>query len=346
VSAGDADLPLVVQYLYIHEPGDDFVYPSSRAGADAGRLAARYLECVAVQAASLRFADAPCEPVLVTNLADPAAALDARGRRLLDVLDGLGVRHVVAPYAHAPRPDVAMFYSSRYVFDAILATAGEDEPDRALWLVDVDVVWRDPARAFAALADAGDAVACVTIGYPPDWDVSGHTRASIGALPGSTQPVPPWIGGELLAGRAGALRDLVAACEQLDAELDAAGLRLPTEEALLTAAGALGRVRLIDRSDLAGRIWTGPRHQAANPEDPAALALWHLPSEKGLSFRRAAAALVRHRSGALRRDLADTDRALARFNIAGARTTRVRNDAWLVGQRLRSILRRGTNNGS
>jgi hypothetical protein len=332
--------PLVVQYLYLHAPGDAFAYPSARGGSDAARTATRYLECVAVQAASLRFSGVDCELALVLNLEDPGAVLDERGGELLRTIDDLGVRRVVAPYAHAPGPEVTMFHSSRYVFDAILATASEDAPDRPLWLVDVDVVWRDPARAFAALdADPG-ALACVTIGYPPDWDISGHTRASIGALPGSTEPVPPWIGGELLAGRAGALRELVAACEQLDAELAARGLRLPTEEALLTAAGALGRVRFADRSDLAGRIWTGPRHQAANPEDPGSLALWHLPSEKGLSFRRAAAALVRHRAGGLRRDLGETDRALKRFNITGATSTRVRNDAWLVGQRLRAMLRR------
>jgi hypothetical protein len=331
--------PIVVQYLYLHAPGDDFVYPSARAGGDAHRLAGRYLECVATQAASLRFSGVDCELVLVTNLEDPAAVLDAHGRALLSAIDDLGVRRVTAPYDHAPGPDVAMFFSSRYVFDAILAVAPADEPGRVLWMVDVDCVWRDPGRAFAALDGADDGVACVTIGYPPDWDVSGHTRASIGALPGSAEPVPPWIGGELLAGSAGALRELVAACERLDAELEAGGVRLPTEEQLLTAAGALGRVRFVDRSDLAGRIWTGPRHQAANPEDPAALALWHLPSEKGLSFRRAAAALVRGRPGPLRRDLADTDRALKRFNIAGATSARVRNDAWLAGQKLRGLLR-------
>jgi hypothetical protein len=330
--------PLVVQYLFLHAPGDAFTYPSARAGADARRLAARYLECVAVQAASLRFADAACELVLVTNLADPAAALDGRGRRVLAAIDDLGVRRVVAPYAHAPGPEVEMFYSSRYVFDAILAAAPADEPGRPLWLVDVDCVWRDPARAFSALEDApGDAIACVTIGYPPDWDVSGQTRASLAALTGVAAP-PPWIGGELLAGRAGTLLDLVAACDALDAELAARGARLPTEEALLTAAGALGRARLIDRSDLAGRIWTGPRHQAANPADPGALALWHLPSEKGLSLRRAATALVRGRTRALRRDLADAGRAARRFNLAGAQTTRVRNDAWLAAQRVRGAL--------
>jgi hypothetical protein len=324
--------PLVVQYLYLHAPGDAYTYPSARAGSDARRLAARYLECVAVQAASLRFADAPAEPVLVTNLEDPARALDAHGRAVLGTIDHLGVRRVTAPYAHAPGPEVTMFHSSRYVFDAIAATTGDDDPGRALWLVDVDCVWRDPERALAATPE-DDAIACVTIGYPPDWDVSGHTRASIGALAQTAAP-PPWIGGELLAGRARALRDLVATCDALDA----AGPRLPTEEALLTYAGALGRARFTDRSDLAGRIWTGPRHGAANPPDPQALALWHLPSEKGLSFRRAARDLVRGRTRRLRADLADARRAAHRFNVDNSTPTRVRNDAWLAAQKLRSAI--------
>jgi hypothetical protein len=324
--------PLVVQYLYLHAPGDTYTYPSARAGTDARRLAARYLECVAVQAASLRFADAACEPVLVTNLADPAAALDDHGRRVLDAIDRLGVRRVTAPYAHAPGPEVELFYSSRYVFDAIEAVADAGDPDRALWLVDVDCVWRDPARALAA-TPAGDEIACVTVYYPEDWDVRGHTRASIGALAGADE-VPPWIGGELLAGRAGALRAMVATCEALDAE----GPRMPTEEALLTYAGALGRIRFADRHDLAGRIWTGPRHDAYNPPEPETLALWHLPSEKGLSFRRAATALARGRDGRLRADLADPRRAAHRFNVDGSRVTRVRNDTWLAAQKLRSAI--------
>ncbi|WP_445149030.1 hypothetical protein [Baekduia sp. Peel2402] len=329
--------PLVVQYLYLHAPGDTYTYPSARAGggSDARRLAARYLECAAVQAASLRFAGVACEPVLVTNLADPAAALDDHGRRVLDAIDRLGVRRLTAPYDHAPGPEVEMFYSSRYVFDAIGAVTSADDPQRAVWLVDVDCVWRDPARAFAATPE-DDAIACVTIGYPPDWDVSGHTRASIGALANSAEP-PPWIGGELLAGRAGALRELVATCEALDAAAPS-GARLPTEEALLTYAGALGQIRFTDRSDLAGRIWTGPRHGAANPPDPKALALWHLPSEKGLSFRRAARALTRDRTTRLRADLADAGRAAHRFNLDNSTATRVRNDTWLAAQKLRSAI--------
>jgi hypothetical protein len=333
--------PLVVQYLYLHGPGDDFIYPSARAGRDAPRLAARYLECVVVQAASLRFAGVDCEPVLVTNLADPAAALDARGARLLAAADALGVRRVVAPYDHAPRAGVAMFQSSRYVFDAILATADAADPDRALWLVDVDCVWRDPARAFAALDDA---LACVAIGYPPDWDVSGQTRAGLGALAlrldAGSDPAPAWIGGELLAGRAAALRDLVAAAERLEDELAGLGVALPTEEALLTLAGALGRATFADRPDLAARIWTGPRHGAINPADPRGLALWHLPAEKGLSFRRAADAILRGRTARLRRDLADAGRAARRFNLDGAVATRLRNDAWLATQAARDRLPR------
>ena len=175
--------PLVVQYLFLHAEGDDFIYPSARAGSDAKRLAARYLECVVTQAASLRFAEVEAELVLVTNLEQPGAVLDDSGRRLLDAIEALGVRLVTAPYAHAPRRDVAMFHASRYVFDAIQATAPADDPDRQLWLVDVDCVWRDPARAFAEVAAQDpDVVACVSIGYQPDWDISGQTRAGIGYL--------------------------------------------------------------------------------------------------------------------------------------------------------------------
>lgn len=332
--------PCVVQYLFVHEPGQRFSYPSSRADGDARRLADRYLECVLVQAASLRLAVPDCETVLVTNLQGDRL-LDDYGRRLLEAIERLGVRRVHAPYAHAPADDVTLFYSSRYVLDAIDAVAAGAPPDQQLWMVDVDCVWVDPAAAFAARAGR-PGIGCVTIPYPPDWDVSGWTRNQIAALGGrlgTSQPLPHWVGGELLTGSVADLRALVAACDQLDHELVAIDVPLPTEEQLLTLAGGIGRVVYDDCSHVAGRIWTGRRHGAINPEDPAALALWHLPGEKGLAFRRAARPLLAGRSDVLARDLATREQALQRFNLAEASTaSRLRDDAWIAVNRLRERL--------
>jgi hypothetical protein len=335
-SARRALAPLVVQYLYVHGRDEPFEYPSSRVRSGRPeRLVVRYLECVLVQAASLRLRAADCELALVTNLTG-TTRLGTAGERLLDRIHQLGVTIVPAQYLHAPARATVKFASSRYVFDAICATARREEPERPLWLLDVDCVWVDPGRAFASFPSPGE-IGCVEIPYPLDW-THGPSRPMIAALArrlgAPAGPPPPWIGGELLAGRASDLLDLVDTCDRLDAELADSGEHLATEEQLLSLASALGRIETRTMMDVASRIWTGPRHGAPAPTDPGALSIWHLPSEKGLGFRRTARELARSGSGGLLHDLEDPQRAMRRFNVAGAgRRRRVRDDLWLAGRR-------------
>ena len=333
---GPSLAPLVVQYLYVHRDGEAFSYPSSRdSSGSPARLAVRYLECVLVQAASLRLTGADCRLALVTNL-DGRARLGRPGARVLAAIEDLGVTLLGAEYDHAPPRPASKFAASRYVFDAIAAASAAEDPARPLWLMDVDCVWLDPERAFASLPGA-PAIGCVEIPYPPDWRAGpnrnsiGRLAVRLGAAPG---PPPPWVGGELLAGRCGELLALLRACEGLERELAAREIELDTEEELLTLARALGLVPLETMGTTVGRIWTGPRHGAPPPVDPAAIAVWHLPSEKGLGFRRAAQEIVRGREGRVIGDLEDPARAMRRFNVAGAgRTRRVRDDLWLLKQR-------------
>jgi hypothetical protein len=326
----------VVQYLYVHRSGDSFRYPSSREGSgDPDRLAVRYLECALVQAASLRLRETECEIALVTNVAD-RQRLGRAAAELLGQIEALDVSIVLAEYAHAPSRPNPWFAASRYVFDAIVATAARQQPARPLWFVDVDCVWISPERAFAALPDP-PAVGCVEIPYPPDWGTPpnrqsiGQLAQRMGAAPG---PPPPWVGGELLAGRAGDLLALVEVCTSLEGELTRRGVEVYSDEQLLTLASALGRVPLESMGHAMRRIWTGPRHGAPTPQDPGALAVWHLPSEKGLGFRRAARALAAGRGDRLRRDLEDPRRAMRRFNVeGGGPIRRARDDLWLLKQR-------------
>jgi len=327
----------------------------------------RYLECALVQAASLRFNDADCDLALVTNVG-AAERLGHRGRRLLERLQSFDVEILHADYTHEPRGPIGWFHASCYVFDAIAAAASAGPPDRRLWLTDVDCVWLAPTEVLAALPHDGR-IGCIPVGYDIDWDPTGKTRGGFEALraaagtsaesshppgaggqgddpggrgarsgdPGgrSGETQPRWIGGELLAGSARDLLALVGVCEQLGDELRRLDLLLGTEEQLLTLADALGRVAFADLRPRGRRIWTGPRHEAANPSDPCALGLWHLPSEKGLGFRRAANAILADRTRALRRDLAEPTRAMRRFNVQGGKWTprRVRDDGWLVANR-------------
>jgi hypothetical protein len=267
---------------------------------------------------------------------------------MLRAIDAAGVELIDAEYEHAPATPAPHFAASRYVFDAILAATAGSDAGRPMWFVDVDCVWLDFERAFAAIPDP-PAIGCVEIPYPPDWRAGPNRRSAgrlaerLGAPPG---PPPPWVGGELLAGRGRDLLALLRVCETLEDELAEREIQLDTEEELLTLARALGRVQMESMEATMGRIWTGPRHGAANPETPGAIAVWHLPSEKGLGFRRAAREVARGQTAGLIADLDDPSRALRRFNVADAgRGRRARDDLWLLKQRgadaLRSRIRPG-----
>jgi hypothetical protein len=335
--------PLVVQYLYVHAPGEHFDYPSSRSHGGVGRLAERYLECVLVQAASLSLRGVKCDLALVTNVADPRS-LGRRGAGLLEEIRALGVDILLAEFTHRPPAEVTMFASSGYVFDAILAAAAGVGPDTELWLMDVDCVWLDAAKVFAA-APPSPGLGCIHIPYPPDWEFRGYTLRALAELAvemGASEEPLRWVGGELLAGAASDLRELVSRCEELELEAAARGQTLIVEEQLLSLAGALGRAQFEDLSAIAQRIWTGPRHDAPAAVDPASLGLLHLPSEKGLGFRRAARTISAGRPERFVGDLEVPTRALKRFNVQGAGwPRRIRDDGWLAMQRAHERLSSG-----
>lgn len=351
-------VPLVVQYLYLHEDDEGFHYPTVRAEPSARGVAARYLECAIAQAASLRLQDAACDLALATNIEDPHV-LGREGAELLRTLESLGVELLATEYVHRPIAGTHFYVSSRYVLDAILSATATQDAERVLWLTDVDCIWADPGLVFES-APAASEVGCIHMGYSPTWDAVGHgqdgrTRVAIGEMAvkhGGSGPVPPWIGGELLCGTPAVLRELVGACEELDVALGEADESLPNEEQILTLAGAAGRVAFRDLSHVAGRVPTGPRNHATPVDDPLSIGLWHLPSEKGLSLRRAAEDVRRGRTAALRRDLADSRRAARRFNVAGTGLwRRLRDDGWLAVQLLRQaggsmVARRRGNLGS
>jgi hypothetical protein len=337
---GGAPPPLVVQYLYVHAEGEAFFYPSVRAHPSAARVAVRYLECALAQAASLRLQGARCDLALATNIGDPGA-LGPAAARLMRRIESLGVAILPTEYRHRPGDDSIMYVSSRYVLDAICSATDGQPADRQIWMTDLDCVWANPTKAFAASPDPPE-VGCIFIPYPADWDAVGFgdigiTRRMIGELSGSGDgdDLPPWVGGEVLAGTAGALRGLVSACEDLDASLAGQGKVLAAEEQVLSLVGALGGVSFRDLSEVARRVQTGARHKAPPIPGAQSLGLWHLPGEKGLSLRRAASAVLRGRTRRLRRDLSDPARAARRFNVAGSRPMRqVRDNAWIASQRI------------
>ena len=337
IGTGEGVAPRVCLYLFLDASGATIPpHPSPRTASPL-----RYLECALVQAASLRLAGAACEILLLTNLAGPQG-LGRSGRRMWAALGELGVERRAVPVRIEPGADPAV---TRMPREAILAAAGEAGTDggRVLWLPNLDSVWVDPARALAAAPSPGR-VGALAIGYPPDWRVGGpevpgasreeigRTAAAMGAVAGETPP--RWIGADLLVGTGAALEALVRACDALDERLRARGA-VATNEQLLTLAAALGRIGVEDLHAVARRIQTGARHTAGAPQDPGELGIWHLPAEKGLSFRRAARALARGGGAGLRADLASVPRAMRRFNVGRTRRGhQLRDDAWVALGRL------------
>src|SRR6202012_2551870 len=113
--------PIVVQYLYVHEPEEGFYYPTVRAASSAAQVAQRYLECALTQVASLALRDGvECELLLATNIVE-RSLVGRRGADLLARIEELGARIVPTPYEHRPREGTKIYVSSRYVLDAILA---------------------------------------------------------------------------------------------------------------------------------------------------------------------------------------------------------------------------------
>lgn len=341
--ANSGSSPLIVQYLYVDDDGRTLPpHPSVRTLAPA-----RYLECALTQSASLRVQDAACDIVLATNV--ERGRQGRRARRLLDAIADLGVELVPTDFHTRSVTRNAAQASSRFVRDAILAAAAAAAGQRIAWIPNLDCVWFRPARVFAAAPARGE-VACVVIPYPPDWQVAGAhavggSPRALGELAASMggRPRPAaWLGTDLLGGTVDELCRLVTICEQLDAELHQRGVVLDSEQQVLSLAGALGRIRVCDLAGVARRIHTGARQDYAHRDEPAALGLWHLPSEKGLSLRRAAAQLGRGRTGPLRTDLGDARRALRRFNLTPMTPLRrVRDDGWLALRTLAARSRPG-----
>jgi hypothetical protein len=283
---------------------------------------------------------------IATNIGRRAERLSRRGRRLWDALAALGVERLEVGLELPAGSD----HDACRLPWAALRALDSAPPDRLLWLPNLDCVWIDPVRALGATPAAGR-FGCLLIGYPPDWrvggaaaignsrDALGATAAELAGRPGaggaeSGASVPAWVGADVLAGDARTLRALMGTCEQLEAQLRPRALA--SNEQLLTLSCALDRARAEDLSPLARRIQTGPRHGAAVADDAAALALWHLPAEKGLSLRRTASELLRGREHGVLADLREPRRAMRRFNVTTPGVQRrLRDGAWLLASPLR-----------
>lgn len=333
----------MVQYLYVHAPGEAFAYTSTRGRTEPAALATLYLECAVAQAASLRLRGASCDQILVTNLSDPhdPDVLGRDGVRLIEALERLGVQLRHADYTYRLERALPEYEASRYALDAIRTVTSAAPDEQCLWFADLDCVWIDPQKVFAATPRA-PRIACLLMRYPPEWDVMlGTTPTTVGELGrrlGDSVVPAPWIGGELIGGTAASLRGFLAECDRVERELGQLPRELPAEEHLFTILGALGRVAYADLTAVGRRLLTG-RHTGPKVAEASNLGFWHLPGEKGLSLRRAAGYVLAGDEERLATILADPRRRLEWFNLSPDLEHRVRDGAWLAANRIRTRLR-------
>ena len=158
--------PLVVQYLYVHGPGEAFDYPFRVAHGRRRAAGGAIRACCAGR--PLRLRGVECDLALVTNLTD-RRSLGTHGASLLKEIESVGGRSRSPYYLHRPAGRWRRSRSSRYVFDAIVAVGDKGDSDRRLCLVDVDCIWLDAPR------------------YLPPFPIAGHRLHS--------HPLPPRLGG-------------------------------------------------------------------------------------------------------------------------------------------------------
>jgi hypothetical protein len=334
----------VVMYFYVHSADEEYRYTSTRGKSEPAALTALYLECALVQTASLRLSGSRCDLLFVSNLHDPhdVSLLGRRGVRLVEAMESLGVVMRHADFAHRFENTPPLYGGARYVLDAIATATAAAPPEQVMWFTDLDCVWVDPDLVFAAAPPVGK-VGCLLMDYPPDWDVMlGTTPMTVGRFGtriGDCEVPIPWVGGELICGTAATLGELVAACDELEREIGERPDELPAEEHLFSLVAGVGRADLLDLSSVGRRLFTGRRHTGPKPDDPSALGIWHLPAEKGLSFRRTANEILAGRTQPLASDLRHGAAATKRFNVGKPSLARtIRDDAWVVATRLRAAL--------
>lgn len=266
---------------------DGTIFPAAGGNSADARVQSVYWRCIVVLYASARINDPDLELRFYTNCEPP----ELDGRRVRDILDGFGVSTIILPLTHRFTDNRSRSWGNVLYFMDVMASLAAEPGDRALALVDSDVVMTGPVDALFTPLDRYDFVG-YGVERPADEDINGLDRNAMTALAaglfGRAFPAPVLdFGGELLVTTADAWRRHGPLFEDLYRQALAGGERMgriSTEEHFYSIIFAgLNGVVARDTGVLK-RLWTARTFSTVEPGDER-YALWHLPAEKRYGLR-------------------------------------------------------------
>ncbi len=286
--------PVISTWSYAGRPGEESVYPQVGGRSSSTWFQAVHWRCVVDFFAASARVNPDARHRLYT---DEAAVPDVDGFDTAAFLRRHGVETVVLPYASKPPAgDVGAWADPFYVLDVTAHLAETLAPDAVCVLLDSDCVFTRPV---GPLVDAAREHGALTFDAQigPDEDQNGLTPRQMGriytelggASGDGADPIPAYVGGEIVAGTAQALRAVTAEARAVWPERlrrHEAGLPTFNEEAHLLSY-VYHRLGLpVGTADpFIDRMFTGFRGATVRPGHQDMM-IWHLPNEKRLGLRR------------------------------------------------------------
>ncbi|WP_412068171.1 hypothetical protein [Rubrivirga sp. IMCC43871] len=285
---------VISTWFYAEQEGEESVYPQVGGRSSSTWFQAVYWRCVVDFFAASARVNPDVEHRLYTNV---DTIPDVEGFDTGAFLARLGVEIVVLPYAMRPPAGYFGAWANQfYVLDVTAHLAETLGPDDVGLLLDSDCVFTRPV---GPLADAAREHGALTFNAQigPDEEQNGLTPREMGQIYQSlgggsgdgADPIPAYVGGEIVAGTGTALAAIVAEARAVWPEMlrrHEAGLPKFNEEAhLLSYVYHRLDYPLGTADPFIDRMFTWFTGATVAPGHEEMM-IWHLPNEKRLGLRR------------------------------------------------------------
>jgi hypothetical protein len=277
----------VAYFFYRESEAEESTYAQMGGRSSSEEFQAAYWRSLAVSLQTCRWLNPNINFALYLNRAD----LPVVDRvPLHDLLEELHVEARVIPWQRRPPAKLATWGCQLFQLD-VFEHLSQTERGPCLFL-DLDTVW---CRSVASLWEAVEQYGLVTYdlqaGIDDDYNERSRTIAEILQRyhPSFHDDRVVFAGGEFLAATPAVLRDIAAGISELwprvFEDMAQGILTFSREDHFLSAVYALmGNANNVGNHFIR-RIWTGYNCFDARIGD-SDLMIWHLPTEKGLGFRK------------------------------------------------------------